>query len=103
MVSSSGNGAVVGEASPGLGFKVPVIDSVVDMSVQTEKVQFDNIQAFSRDIQQADVAASVNVRLAPDRVLDSIPRSAPATARSCCSRSCKSALRKSSGNTRRRK
>jgi|JI10StandDraft_1071094.scaffolds.fasta_scaffold54152_3 regulator of protease activity HflC (stomatin/prohibitin superfamily) len=64
------NGAVVGEAAPGLGFKIPLIDGVVDMSVQTEKVQFDSIQAYSRDIQQADVVASVNVRLAPDRVLD---------------------------------
>jgi len=64
------NGAVIGEAAPGLGFKVPVIDGVVDMSVQTEKVVFENIQAYSRDIQQADVVASVNVRLAPDRVLE---------------------------------
>jgi regulator of protease activity HflC (stomatin/prohibitin superfamily) len=62
------NGAVVGEATPGLGFKLPLVDSVVDMSVQTEKIQFTDLAAYSRDIQQAKMQISVNLHLQADKV-----------------------------------
>lgn len=62
------NGAVVGEAGPGLGWKTPFITSVTEMSVKTEKQEF-RMPVYSRDIQQADVVMSVNFRLDPSAVL----------------------------------
>jgi len=61
-------GAVVAIADPGLGFKVPLLDSVYEMSVQTQRVQFDNLPTYSRDIQLSDNEVSVNYRLLPDQV-----------------------------------
>jgi regulator of protease activity HflC (stomatin/prohibitin superfamily) len=61
-------GAVVGIADPGLGFKVPFLDNVYEMSVQTQRVQFDNLPTYSRDIQLSDNEVSVNYRLLPDQV-----------------------------------
>ena len=62
------NNAVVGIAEPGLGFKVPFIDSVTDMSVQTERWDFEGISSYSKDIQQSESAVTVNYRLLPDAV-----------------------------------
>ena len=36
------NGAVVGTSEPGLGFKMPIIDSVVDISVQSQAQLIDH-------------------------------------------------------------
>lgn len=62
------NGAVVGIATPGLGFKVPLIDGVTDMSTQTQAGVYDGVAAYSRDIQQATSHVAVNYRLSPDVV-----------------------------------
>lgn len=62
------NGAVVGIATPGLGFKVPLIDGVTDMSVQTQAGIFEGVAAYSKDIQQATSHVAVNYRLSPDVV-----------------------------------
>ncbi len=62
------NGAAIGMATPGLGFKLPFFDQVVDMSIQTEKVAFESIAAYSRDLQQATMQLSVNYRLDEGRV-----------------------------------
>lgn len=62
------NGAVVGTAEPGLGFKMPVIDSVVDISVQSEARTYENVQAYSKDQQTATLFVSVNYRLPADQV-----------------------------------
>ena len=62
------NGAAIGTALPGLGFKLPFFDQVVDMSVQTEKKPFEGIAAYSRDLQQATMHLSVNYRLDEGRV-----------------------------------
>lgn len=62
------NGAVVGTAEPGLGFKMPVIDSVVDISVQTQAAMYENVLAYSRDQQTAGLTISVNYRLPADQV-----------------------------------
>jgi regulator of protease activity HflC (stomatin/prohibitin superfamily) len=62
------NGAVVGIATPGLGFKVPLIDGVTDMSVQTQAGSFEGVAAYSKDIQQATSHVTVNYRLSPDVV-----------------------------------
>jgi regulator of protease activity HflC (stomatin/prohibitin superfamily) len=62
------NGAVVGTAEPGLGFKMPVIDSVVDISVQSQARTYENVQTYSKDQQTASLMISVNYRLPSDQV-----------------------------------
>ena len=62
------NGAVVGTAEPGLGFKMPVIDSVVDISVQSQARTYENVQAYSKDQQTGTLFVSVNYRLPADQV-----------------------------------
>ena len=61
------NGAIVGEAEPGLHFKMPVITSIAKISVQIQKEAFEKnaegdtrMQAYSRDQQPATIAMSVN-------------------------------------------
>jgi len=60
-------GAVVGEAGPGLHFKMPVITTIEKISVQVQKEAFDKVgdidtrlQAYSRDQQPATIAMAVN-------------------------------------------
>ena len=62
------NGAVIGTAEPGLGFKMPIVDSVVDISVQNQAQLYENILAYSRDQQTAGMTISVNYRLPADQV-----------------------------------
>ncbi|PZP57295.1 MAG: Band 7 protein [Delftia acidovorans] len=64
------NGAVVGTAAPGLGFKMPIIDGVDKVSVRTEIITFDKMGAYSRDQQPAEMRVSVNYRIVPDSVKD---------------------------------
>jgi regulator of protease activity HflC (stomatin/prohibitin superfamily) len=61
------NGAIVGEAEPGLHFKLPIITSIEKISVQVQKESFARtaegdarMQAYSRDQQPATIALSVN-------------------------------------------
>ena len=63
------NGAVVGTAEPGLGFKMPIVDSVVDINVQTQARMYENVLAYSRDQQTAGLTISVNYRLPADQVV----------------------------------
>jgi len=60
-------GAVVGEAEPGLHFKLPVITTIEKISVQVQKEGFEKtadsdtrLQAYSRDQQPATIAMAVN-------------------------------------------
>ncbi len=60
-------GAVVGEAAPGLHFKMPVITTIEKISVQIQKGAFEKtadadtrLQAYSRDQQPATIAMAVN-------------------------------------------
>lgn len=62
------NGAVVDVAQPGLGFKVPFIDQVTDVNIQTQKEVFEQLAAYSRDIQQSESRVTVNYHLSPDSV-----------------------------------
>src|ERR1700730_14733712 len=64
------NGAVIGTAQPGLGFKVPVIDSVEKISVKTSTYTWDKMNSYSYDQQPADLKISVTLRASPDRVAD---------------------------------
>lgn len=56
-------GAVVGTAEPGLGFKIPFLDRVVKISVQSRAQIYDSVPAYSRDQQAAVITLSVNYRL----------------------------------------
>lgn len=64
------NGALVGIAPPGLGFKLPLIDSVQKISVQTHVETFDAMHTYSKDQQPAQLKLSVNYRVAPEKVAE---------------------------------
>ena len=64
------NGAITGTADPGLGFKLPIIDKVVDIDVRTRANLYENVMAYSRDQQTAGLNVSVNYRVPVDQVLN---------------------------------
>ena len=64
------NGALVGIAQPGLGFKLPWIDGLKKISVQNHRVKYSKMSAYSLDQQPAIVSLSVNFRIDPSRVAD---------------------------------
>lgn len=64
------NGAVVGTADPGLGFKVPLIDSVVRVTVQSQVRAYDQVAAYSKDQQTALMRLSVSYALPAGQVED---------------------------------
>lgn len=63
-------GAVIGTAQPGLGFKVPLMDSVEKVSVKTTTIAWDKMNSYSYDQQPADLKISVTLRAAPEKVAD---------------------------------
>lgn len=63
-------GAVAGIAQPGLGFKIPILDRIVPISVQTNSVVYRNMEAYSRDQQLAEMTVSVTYRIVPEEVDD---------------------------------
>lgn len=60
------NGALIGTASPGLNFKLPWFDSVIEISLENQIINFPKLPSYSRDQQLADIAASVNFRVLED-------------------------------------
>lgn len=62
------NGAVIGTAEPGLGFKVPLIDSVVRITTQSQVRSYEAVAAYSKDQQTATMAISVSYNLPADQV-----------------------------------
>lgn len=52
-------GAIVGEAGPGPHLKVPFIDTVRKITVQTQTRRYQNLEAYSRDQQPANMTISV--------------------------------------------
>src|SRR6202051_5221277 len=64
------NGAVIGTAQPGLGFKGPLIDGVEKVSVKTATYTWDKMNSYSYDQQPADLKISVTLRASPDKVAD---------------------------------
>jgi regulator of protease activity HflC (stomatin/prohibitin superfamily) len=62
------NGKVVGTAEPGLGFKLPIVDSIREINVQTQAQLYKDVMVYSRDQQNASLQVSVNYRLASDKV-----------------------------------
>jgi regulator of protease activity HflC (stomatin/prohibitin superfamily) len=63
-------GRVAKIAEPGLNTKMPFVDSVVRISVRTQKQVYENLQSYSRDVQEASIRMSVNYRVKPDAVGD---------------------------------
>src|SRR6266851_3675569 len=63
------NGAVIGTAQPGLGFKVPLIDGVEKISVKTSTYTWDKMNSYSYDQQPADLKISVTLRASQDKVV----------------------------------
>jgi regulator of protease activity HflC (stomatin/prohibitin superfamily) len=64
------NGAVIGTAQPGLGFKIPGFDSVQKISVRTATYSWDKMNSYSFDQQPADLKISVTLRASPEKVAD---------------------------------
>jgi regulator of protease activity HflC (stomatin/prohibitin superfamily) len=62
------NGAVVGSAEPGLGFKLPVFDTIKRVSVQNLTMQYNAVQAYSKDQQTAVIRVSVSFHVPPAEV-----------------------------------
>lgn len=62
------NGAVVGTAEPGLSFKLPIIDTVKEISVRSNARRYEGVAAYSKDQQTAELIISVNYRLPADQV-----------------------------------
>ncbi len=63
-------GALVGVEPPGIGFKIPFVETVRPMSVRTEKVAFPRMEAYSRDIQAAQLQISMNYHIDPSKAGD---------------------------------
>lgn len=61
-------GAFTRIAQPGLGFKLPFIDRVVPIRVQTNSKVYDQMEAYSSDQQLAELRLSVTYHLVPERV-----------------------------------
>jgi regulator of protease activity HflC (stomatin/prohibitin superfamily) len=64
------NGALVGTAQPGLGFKTPWIEEVVKVSVQSRAQIYKEVPAYSKDQQSAVLSLSVNYRIPADKVTE---------------------------------
>lgn len=62
------NGAVVGSADPGLGFKLPFFDTIKRVSVQNLTMQYNAVQAYSKDQQTAVIRVSVSFHVPPAEV-----------------------------------
>jgi regulator of protease activity HflC (stomatin/prohibitin superfamily) len=63
------NGAITGVSEPGLGFKMPIVDRVVDIDVRSRAELYENVLAYSRDQQTAGLTISVNYRVPADQVV----------------------------------
>jgi regulator of protease activity HflC (stomatin/prohibitin superfamily) len=63
------NGAITGVSEPGLGFKMPIVDRVVDIDVRSRAQLYENVLAYSRDQQTAGLTISVNYRVPADQVV----------------------------------
>lgn len=61
-------GAVVAVSEPGAGLKIPILDSVARISVETKTEQFGHLDAYSKDQQPAKLRLSVTYKIPPDQV-----------------------------------
>lgn len=64
------NGAISGVAQPGLGFKLPLVDSIVKLSVQSHITNVKDLVAYSADQQPATMRISLNYKLLADKTAE---------------------------------
>lgn len=62
------NGRLVGVAGPGLGYKVPMIDDVVRVSIVTQTTTWEKMNSYSADQQPADLKVSVTYHPVKEKV-----------------------------------
>jgi regulator of protease activity HflC (stomatin/prohibitin superfamily) len=63
------NGAVIGEAEPGLGFKIPLIDTVEHIAIQSLNSRYSDVKTYSRDQQPATLRVSITYHVTNARVV----------------------------------
>ncbi len=64
------NGEIVGVSEPGLGWKLPMVDEVRKMSVQSRLASYPDMATYSRDQQLAILSVSVNYHLNTGAIAD---------------------------------
>ena len=64
------NGAVIGSSEPGLGFKLPIFDTIKHISVQNLTMQYEKVPAYSKDQQTAEIKVSVSFHVPPGSVVE---------------------------------
>jgi len=64
------NGAVIGSSEPGLGFKIPIFDTIKRVSVQNLNAQYEKVPAYSKDQQTAEIKVSVSFHVPPGNVIE---------------------------------
>lgn len=64
------NGKVSGLAQPGLNFKRPILDSVVEIKVSGQSKTYPDLKAYSRDQQVATMNVSVSYSIPEGKVLE---------------------------------
>lgn len=62
------NGALAEIVQPGLHFKMPWIESVTKVDMQTHNFTFEKVNSYSADQQPADLKISVTLHVSPDKV-----------------------------------
>jgi len=62
------NGAIVKVVEPGLSFKIPFIETVKSISVQSNATTYQGLQAYSKDQQTATLNVSVSWHVLPAEV-----------------------------------
>lgn len=57
-------------AEPGLGFKWPIVESVVDIDVREGKRVYDKMTSYSQDLQLAEIRVAINYRVDISKVAE---------------------------------
>lgn len=64
------NGAFKRVAEPGLGFKIPIIESTVDIDVRDGKRVYEKLSSYSQDLQLAHLRVAVNYKVDVTKVAE---------------------------------
>jgi len=67
-------GAVISTVLPGLHFKMPWIESVYKIDMQTHTKTWQRLEAYSSDQQPASIRVSVTMHVSPDKIIDMYAR-----------------------------
>ncbi|ENE6639015.1 prohibitin family protein [Salmonella enterica] len=61
-------GKLIEIASPGLGFKIPIIESIEKVSIRSHSAVYNQLSAYSKDQQPAVLQVSINYHVLPGEV-----------------------------------